>query len=158
MQRRMIILGTMLLLLAAVIMPVAAQDQPANNMEILREKLQADKKLVVAANLGLTQKEADGFWPLYEEYQRELRALNDRTIAMINKYANAYYSMTDEIAKGLTNEYLEIQEQRIRLLKNHLLNVQKVLPGKKVARYMQIENKISAVIDYDLAAQIPFVE
>jgi hypothetical protein len=41
----------------------------ANNMEILREKIPADKKLVVAANIDLTAAEAKALWPLYQEYQ-----------------------------------------------------------------------------------------
>ena len=56
----------------------AAQDKPADNMQILRDKLKADKKLLVASNMELTESEAKGFWPIYDEYQKELQKLNQR--------------------------------------------------------------------------------
>ena len=33
-----------------------------------------------------------------------------------------------------------------------------ILPAKKVARFFQLENKMDAVIEYDLATSIPLVE
>jgi hypothetical protein len=52
-----------------------AQDKPADNMQILRDKLKADKKLVVATNMELTESEAKGFWPIYEQYQKDLQKI-----------------------------------------------------------------------------------
>ena len=42
-------------------------------MEILRQKIKADKKLVVAANLKLTDAEGTAFWPVYDAYQKDLQ-------------------------------------------------------------------------------------
>ncbi|MGH7479724.1 MAG: hypothetical protein ACREJ8_09100, partial [Candidatus Methylomirabilales bacterium] len=67
---------TIALLLGLLALPVLAQDKPADTMQILREKIQADKKLLVAANMGLTEKEAQAFWPVYESYQKDLGLLN----------------------------------------------------------------------------------
>ena len=44
-----------------------AQDKRADNMQILRDKIRADKKLVVATNMELTESEAKNFWPIYNE-------------------------------------------------------------------------------------------
>lgn len=147
-----------------VMMPTFAQsapaDQPANNMQILREKIKADKKLVVAANMQLTEAEAKGFWPVYEAYQKDLGAINQRIVAMVNSYAEAWttVSMTDEKAKKLTKEYFAIQSDELKLMKTYAAKLNKVLPTTKVARYLQIENKIRALIRYELAASIPLME
>ena len=53
-----------------------AQDKPADNMQILREKIKADKKLLVATNMQLTEAEAKNFWPIYEDYQKDLQKIN----------------------------------------------------------------------------------
>ena len=55
--------------------PAFAQTEGSadTNMQILMEKLKADKKLLVASNMDLTDAEAKSFWPLYEAYQKELR-------------------------------------------------------------------------------------
>src|SRR5512147_2988391 len=84
-----------------------AQDKPADNMRILIEKVKADKKLLVAANMELTESEAKGFWPVYEDYQKELQKINQRLLKLLNDYAADYKtnSVSDEKAKKLTDEY-----------------------------------------------------
>ena len=145
-------------------LPVAAQGKPAasppaDNMQILREKLKADKKLVVAANMQLTEAEARNFWPVYEEYQKELQKLNERTANAIVAYAKEYNakSLTDAKAKSLLDQYLGIEESEIKMKRAFVPKLSKVLPGQKVARYMQIENKIRAIVKYELAAEMPLV-
>ena len=87
--------------------PVAAQD----NMQILRDKIKADKKLVVAANMDLTESEAKGFWPVYEEYQKDLASINQRIGKLIESYATDYRAgtITDEKAKTLIDELVGIE-------------------------------------------------
>src|SRR5512147_25227 len=84
-----------------------AQDKPADNMQILIEKVKADKKLLVAANMELTESEAKGFWPVYEDYQKDLQKINQRLLKLLNDYAADYKtnSVSDEKAKKLTDEY-----------------------------------------------------
>ena len=69
----MSVIRTLLVVLAFGLGTASAQDAPANNMDILKEKLSADKKLLVAANMGLTESEASAFWPKYEEFSSNFR-------------------------------------------------------------------------------------
>jgi hypothetical protein len=141
--------------------PVCAGEPSADdaNMEILREKLKADKKLLVAANLELADGEAMAFWPIYDQYQKELQALNTRIGPAIDRYAEAYNSDTlnDAMAKKLIDDVTAIDEDEIRTRKSYAAKLAAVLPGKKVARHLQIENKIRALLRFDLAAAIPLV-
>ncbi len=140
--------------------PAMTQDKPADNMQILREKVKADKKLLVAANMELTESEAKGFWPVYEEYQKDLTAINQRIIKLIESYAADYRAntLTDEKAKKLIEELVAIEQAEAGLKASSVPKLSKVLPQKKVARYLQIENKIRAAVKYELAAQVPFVQ
>ena len=140
--------------------PAWAQDRPANNMDILREKVQADKKLLVATNLGLTGSEAKFFWPIYEEYQTELNKLNRRIQRLLESYAQAHNSktLTNEKARNLIRDYLSIETDETKLKGAYIPKLNMVLPAKKVARYIQIENKIRAVFNYDLAAAVPLIQ
>ncbi|MDH4071193.1 MAG: hypothetical protein OEV30_12310 [Ignavibacteria bacterium] len=135
-----------------------AQDTPANNMEILAEKMKADKKLLVAANMGLTEGEAKGFWEVYEAYQADLAKLNQRSGALIEEYAKEYGSITNDDAKRLLAEFFMIQEEELKMRQSYIPKLSEILPAVKVARYLQIENKIDALIDYELAALIPLAE
>ena len=140
--------------------PALTQDKPTDNMQILREKLKADKKLVVAANMELTESEAKGFWPVYEEYQKDLTALNQRIGKLIESYAADYRAntLTDEKAQKLIDELVAIEKADGGLQATYAPKLGKVLPPKKVARYLQIENKIRAALKYELAANIPAVQ
>jgi hypothetical protein len=145
-------------MLTVFIVPSMAQEKPADNMQLVREKIQTDKKLFIAQNMNLTESEAKVFWPVYEDYQKELDKLVDKTVKLIDNYAANYQTMTEEAAKGLINGYLAIETERVTLMKSFLPKFRKVLPEKKVARYYQLENKIDAVVNYGLAKQIPLVQ
>ncbi|HEY7697420.1 MAG TPA: hypothetical protein VIE88_03350 [Vicinamibacteria bacterium] len=126
-------------------------------MDILRDKLKADKKLLIAENLGLTEGESKVFWPVYEEYQKELEAINQRLGKAIQSYAQDYNAktLTDEKAKTLMTEALAIEEAEVALKKKYLDKLSGVIPATKAARYLQMENKIRALIRFDLASKIP---
>ena len=143
--------------LTVFIVSSMAQEKPADNMELVREKIKTDKKLFIAQNMKLTESEAKVFWPVYENYQKDLGKLVDKTVKLIDNYATNYETMTEEAAKKLINGYLAIEGERVTLMKSFLPKFRKVLPEKKVARYYQLENKINAVVKYGLARQIPLV-
>jgi hypothetical protein len=139
--------------------PGWTQDKPADNMQILLEKIKADKKLLVAKNMDLTESEAQAFWPVYEEYQQQLANFNQRIGKLIESYAAAYRanSMTDEAAKNLIAEFVAIEKGEAAMKAFFVPKLNQVLPPKKVARYFQIENKIRTAIKYELAGNIPLV-
>jgi len=141
-----------------VVSPALSQDKPADNMQILLEKIRADEKLLVAANMELTESEAKAFWPLYQKYQDELFLLRARTARLIKDYSEAYKDMKDEKAKALLDESITIESLGLKLRQAYLPKFRKALPEKKVARYYQIENKIQAMLNYELAKEIPLVE
>ena len=150
-----------ILALALISSPIFAEekmDKSSSNMEILREKIKADKKLVVAANMDLTDAEAKAFWPIYQEYQTRLGKINERVVKLIVDYAENFKGMTNEVAKKLMKESMAVEKERLALKESLMPKFQKALPAIKVARYYQIENKIQAVVQYGLADSIPLVE
>jgi hypothetical protein len=136
----------------------AAQDKPADNMQIVLEKIRADKKLLVADNMQLTEAEAKAFWPVYDQYQDELFLLRTRTAKLIKDYGDAYEKMTDDSAKKLLDEYMTIESLGPKLRQTYLPKFRKVLPEIKVMRYYQIENKIQAALMYEIASKIPLMK
>jgi hypothetical protein len=138
--------------------PLPAEDKPADNMQIVVEKLRADKKLLVADNMELTESEAKAFWPLYAKYQDELFLLRVRTGKLIKDYADSYGTMDNATAKKLLDEYFTIETLRLKLRKAYLPKFRGVIPDVKVARYYQIESKIDKALDYEIASLIPLVK
>ena len=140
--------------------PAAPPASATTNMEILRQKVKADKKLVVAQNLSLTDAEGAAFWPVYEAYQKDLQQINQRLMTAIRAYADAYNKgpVTNETAKKLLEESMAIDEAEAKLKSSPAPKILAALPATKAARYIQIENKIRAAVRYELAAGIPLVE
>jgi hypothetical protein len=154
------IMAAGILAVALIAAPVRAEEKNASSskMEILREKIKADKKLVVAANMDLTEAEAKAFWPIYQEYQTKLTKINERIGKLIVNYAENYKSMTNDIAKKLMKESMAVEKERVTVKEQFFPKFLKAVPAMKAARYFQIENKIQAVVNYELADGIPLME
>lgn len=154
-----VLLAAALFLAAPVFAQERNQSSSDTNMEILMQKIKADKKLLVASNMDLTDAEAKGFWPLYDEYQKELQKINEQLGHTIKDYADAFNKgpIANDTAKNLLNEALLVQESELQLKRTYAGKISKVLPEAKTARYVQIENKIRAVLNAELARQIPLV-
>jgi len=149
------------MVIGALMTAVPAFSQPVSdtNMEILKEKLKADKKLLIAGNMDLTDSEAKQFWPIYDSYQKELDGINKQLGQTIKDYADAFNKGTipNDTAKKLLGEALSVEEQEVKLKRTYAEKLGKVLPATKVARYIQLENKIRSLIKFELAQQIPLV-
>jgi soluble lytic murein transglycosylase-like protein len=138
----------------------ARGDKPASNLEIIHEKLKADKKLIVSQYMELTESEAKKFWPVYDEYQKELQKSNERLLRLLQSYAADYKSksLTDEKAKKLLDEWIAFEQDEAKRRRDYAPKVLQALPAKKAARYLQIENEYRILLRYDLAATVPLVE
>ena len=134
--------------------------KPASNLEIIHEKLKADKKLIVSQYMELTEAEAKKFWPVYDEYQKDLQKNNERLLRLLQSYAADYNnkSLTDEKAKKLLDEWIAFEQDEAKRRRDYAPKVLQALPAKKAARYLQIENEYRILLRYDLAAVVPLVE
>ena len=144
---------TILLTLMLLVAPVLAMADEAMD---LKKKIMFDqKRLVVMENMEFTEEEAAAFWPVYDKHQEELFQVNQRGAKLILAYASVYQTLTDEQAVKLVDEYYDIQDDRLTVMKKMAADVGKVLPGKKAFRYLQVESKLSAIGRYELAKEIP---
>ena len=136
-----------------------AADKPADDLDALREKLRADKRLVVAEALELTEKEAQAFWPVYNAYQSDMVAHYDRILKLLETYAGVV--QVDD-RRGRDPAARRVPVRADQLPQHHHVAIvpsfQRVLPPKKVARLYQLENKIRALVDYQLAQEVPLIK
>ncbi len=160
MQRtiKLSLLAASVMLLLALGTALLAQEKPGGDMERIRDALKADKKTFIAASMHLTEAEQKEFWPYYNSYQFDLQKLHDRLIKLIDDYAKNYKNLSDQDADRMVNEYLAIERDQLKLKELYFQTLRKTLPVKKVARYMQLENKMHAVVQYELAARVPLIK
>jgi hypothetical protein len=141
--------------------PGYAADQPTKEQQqAALDKIKADKKFIVSQNMTLTEAESKAFWPIYEEYQDGLYKLNQRTVGLIQEYADLYKNntMTDDKAAKLLDQLLAIETDELAMKKAIVPKLQKALPATKATRYMQIENKLRALVKFELADKIPLIK
>ena len=137
--------------------PVAGA-APETNLQVLIDAIRANRKALIAVNLGLNDEEAGKFWPVYDRYQQEINTTGDRVTAIVEDYTANYSTLSNEKALKLIEDYLAAEAERVATRRKYLPEFAKILPGRAVARFYQIENKMDAVLRYELAATIPVVE
>jgi hypothetical protein len=128
------------------------------DVQLLRQDIRSKKKQMVAANLRLTDAEATKFWPVYDQYTADLVKINDEKYALIKQYAEAWGTMSDEQALSLTKQALGVERNVTDLRIRYVPLFNQVIAGKKVATFFQIERRLQAVIDLQLASQLPLVQ
>lgn len=139
--------------------PAPAQKSTQEEVQIALDKIKADKKFLTSSEMQLTDAEAKAFWPLYDEYQAGLQQLNQRIQALLTEYAGYYrnQTMNNEKANKLLADMMAIEKDELALKQTIVPKLQRAIPGVKVARYMQIENKMRALVKFQLADKIPLV-
>ncbi len=131
---------------------------PSNqDLQLLRKSLSSQKKQIVAANMTLTDAEAEKFWPVYDRYAEDLAKINDTKVALINEYAQEYDAMTDAQAKDYIRRRAAVEQSTLELRVKYIPIFEKVLTGKETALFFQIEWRLGLLVDMELA-QMPLVE
>ena len=137
--------------------PCLAQSA-TDEIEMVRVIVQAERKAVVAANMNLSDAESEAFWPVYNEYEIEVRSVNDRRVKILTELARNFETLTDDQAIDLLEQHFKFQQERIKVRKSYMKEFKKVLSGKQLARFYQIDGKIDTMIDFDIARAIPLVD
>ena len=140
--------------------PVAAQDKAVPQLTSAEwlAKIQADRRGIVARSMDLTPEEKKKFWPLYEQFERELAVPQANLNRAVLDYIASEGTLTDANAKRITEQMLAAVRDEARLHDKHYRQLLKVLPARKATRYMQIENKMQAVVRYESAKAFPLVQ
>ena len=142
-----------------ILMPRAwAQGNGDRSVQLTRSAIQAERQAILAANLELDERESAVFWPLYQEYRDTLDAVNNQRAELLEQYFASYETLTDSEASALLQRHLAWEKDVLGVRNAYAKKMGKVLPGKTVARFFQIENKMDLIVEYELAGEIPLVK
>lgn len=124
---------------------------------MLRSDLRSTRKQVIAANMNLTDAEAEKFWPTYDQYVNELVKINDTKYAIIKEYMQNT-NMTEEQADSITKRWLGVDESVVQLRLKYIPIFRKVLSAKGTALFYQLDRRVQMLIDLQLAGAIPLIQ
>jgi Spy/CpxP family protein refolding chaperone len=129
-------------------------------MKSLESGLRTDKRTFFHEQLSLTPEEATKFWPIYDAHQAALSAFNKRRLDNIIEYARHYNagSLDDASATRIAEEALSLEKDEAVQMERSFHKLKKAIPAVKAARYLQVENKLRAIVRFEQAAQVPVVE
>jgi len=131
------------------------QWSPDQDIQLLKSNIRSQKKQIVAANMDLTDAEAEKFWPIYNHYVKDLQEVNNQKYALLKQYAEMWATMTDQDALIYVRHWLEADGQAQALRLKYVPVVSQVLPGKKAATFFQLDRRLNMIIDLQLFSQIP---
>ena len=149
---------TAVLVAIAVAGPISAQESAPDPLAEETEHYNRERRRLIVDNLQLTASEAGGFWPIYEQFEKEGIVLREKRRQLIAEFGENYDQMTDAMARKLLTDRLDLEEERARIWKIYFAKFEKVLPIKKLARFYQIESKIRAFVDAGIAEKIPLIQ
>jgi hypothetical protein len=154
MKHLIVVLATLIVIFApAVVSAQTAEDA----IQLTRSAIQTERQAVVAANLGLNESESAVFWPLYRDYRNAVNQAADARVDILRRLFSDYETLTDDDAMSLLDDHLAFEKEMLKIRTSYAKKMSKVLPGRTVARFFQIENKMDAIIDYEMAGEIPLV-
>jgi len=108
--------------------------------EIKKENKKAEKIAFISTKLELTTKEAEKFWPVYNESEAEFKLLKKEHRAAMGE-KKKISEMSDGEVEKLLYTGLEIQQKELEIRKKYLVKFKEVLPIKKVAKLTRIEHE-----------------
>jgi hypothetical protein len=125
---------------------------------LLRRDVSSMKKELIAANLTLTDSESTRLWQVYEQYSADMSKINDTRTAILKEYSEEYDTLTDDQANNLIRRWLETDIEQAKLRQQFAGIFRKVLPGKKAATFVQLERRISMMMDVQLTSELPLAQ
>ena len=140
---------------------VAPQDfQVPSDQEIdlLRKDLRSKKKQLIAANMKLSDAEAEKFWPIYDQYTADLVKINDTKYALIKQYLQTYTTMTDAETDSYMKKWTSMDESVVEVRQKYVPTFRKVLSARNTLLFFQLDRRVGLMIDLQLASQIPLIE
>ena len=149
----------LLIAASAIAQTVQVQAKPLsdNDIKLLREDVQAVKDEVIRHTMQFTDAESAAFWPVYREYSQEQHVIAGKRFSIITEYAQNLDKMEDEKASSLTKRFFQIEDEAQALRRKYFPKFEKTLGAKRAAKFYQVDNRLTMIMNIQLASEIPLI-
>jgi Spy/CpxP family protein refolding chaperone len=141
--------------LVSIVVAAATAQTVKETLEVTRQAVETQRRVLVSGALPLTDAEAKAFWPLYDDYEKQRRPMDERANQLVADFVASAATLSDAQAKAMLAEALEVDEGRLKLRRDFMGRMGKAIPPRKLVRFFQIENKLDSVVRADISRQIP---
>jgi len=129
-----------------------------SDIALLRADIQTQKTAIITSTMQFTDDQAKAFWPLYRDYSTKQQAIADQRVSLIKDYANQYDTMTDAQADALVGRLMKFQDARAKLAESYYPQFKKAIGAKQAAKFYQVDNRLTLVIDLQIASAVPIMQ
>jgi len=154
-MKKLLLLVAMMVVATSV---VAQADEYDEYVELLKQDIRLSKAMIVEAVLDLDEAQAERFWPVYQGYDKSVSKLNDKALKLIEVYSLAYWNMDPQLAEDLMKKWLELRIAREYLRQEYLRKMAFAVDKTTAARFMQIDLRLSMLMELQAAVELPLVE
>jgi hypothetical protein len=149
---------TVLAVAGIVLAAPAFAQNTLDSLQMARAQISSDRKVIVANLMDFTSKESEAFWPVYNNYRTDVSKIDDKLVALVQQADTALDSLTEKSCQSLMEQWMSLKAEKANLRKSYVKQFAKTIPPIKLFRYYQLENKMDAVVEYTMAANVPLVE
>ena len=128
------------------------------DIQMMRKDIRSQRKQIIAANMKLTDAEAEKFWPVYDQYVSELVQINGTKYALIKQYVQTGGALTDAEADSAVNGWVDVDQSVAELRRKYIPIFHKVLSPKNTALFYQLDRRVQLLIDLQLASSLPPIQ
>jgi ribosome-binding ATPase YchF (GTP1/OBG family) len=139
----------------AVMAPWVANAQ--DDLRAASEVIKKQKKLYIEKMMELTAQEKEKFWPLYAEYESGLSKLRAERIELAMNFLQNRGYLSDAEAIAMLNQKLRLDGADLKFKQGYVAKFMQVLPGRKVVRFYQAENRFDTAATAELYRNIPVI-
>ena len=151
-------LTAILAAVAVTALSVFGQSAPdRGQVELTRKAIQDRRQEIITQAMSFTDAEGKSFWPLFRDWREKNAGLGDRRLELINKVQDSS-RLSDAETRALVDSWLKVEGDSLKLKNEYVKKFRKILPEKKLARFFQLENKLDAIVNYDLAGSVALAE
>lgn len=129
-----------------------------SDIQLLRSDVQAGKNEIITATMQFTDAESTAFWPVYRDYARDQQVIGDERVKLVKDYAASYDTLDDNKAKDLVQRMINIDDKTLNLREDYWPKFMKALGAKRAAKFYQVDNRLTMIINLQLTAGIPLIQ
>lgn len=156
---RIILAFGLLVAVSAMAQTVQVHAKPLSDddIKLLRQDVQAVKDEIITHTMQFTAAESAAFWPVYRGYSQEQHAIAEKRFSIIVEYAQNLDKMEDQKASSLTRRFLQIEDEVQALRRGYLTKFEKALGAKRAAKFYQVDNRLTMIVNIQLASEVPLI-
>ena len=136
---------------------VTAKPLSDSDIQLLRSDVQASKSDIITHTMQFNDTQSQAFWPVYRDYSRDQQAIGDKRVQLVKDYAQKIDTMDDATASDLAKRQLEIENDTVKLRNEYWPKFAKAIGAKQAAKFYQVDNRLSLMINLELASNVPLI-